>query len=116
MKKPLAKLSAAAIASQLLVAKAFALLPPECPDGINCTDDGVAGIRNAILRVVKTVLDFVLLLAVVYVIVAGIRLVVSGGDDGEKDKAKKTIIYVIIGIIIVLLARVIVTFIGNIFQ
>jgi glucose uptake protein GlcU len=40
----------------------------------------------------------------------------NGGDEGEKDKAKKTIIYVIIGIIVVLFARVIVSFVNTLFS
>lgn len=78
---------------------------PNLPNEVN--------LINAIIRVVVAVLDFVLLLAVVFVIVAGIRLIVSGGEEGEKDKAKKTIIYVIAGIIVVLLARAIVSFVSS---
>ncbi len=62
---------------------------------------------------IVAVLDFILIIAVIYIIFAGIRLIVSGGEEGEKDKAKQTIIYVIIGIIVVLFARVIVTFVNT---
>lgn len=69
--------------------------------------------KSIIIRIIEKILDYVLLVAMIYVIVAGIRLIISGGEEGEKDKAKKTIIYVIIGIIIVLLARVIVIFVNK---
>jgi Type IV secretion system pilin len=84
---------------------------PEIP-GLS-TYEGTDGIINAIVDIIVIILDFVLLLAVLFVIIAGIRLIISGGDEGQKDTAKKTIIYVIAGIIIILLARVIVTFVAS---
>ena len=110
MRKALAKVSAAAVASQFFVIKALAALPD--PPGIPglSTQVGEQGIKQAIVDILIKVLDIITLLGVIFVIVAGIRLIISGGDDGEKDKAKKTIIYVIVGIIVVLFARVIVTF------
>ncbi len=68
------------------------------------------GIRDVILRVLSFVLDFLALAAVIFIIIAGIRMIVSGGSEDQKDKAKKTILYVIIGLLIVLFARVIVGF------
>jgi succinate dehydrogenase/fumarate reductase cytochrome b subunit len=97
----------------LFAQRAFALQDPY--------SNSITGLSNqtdigtAIVNVITKILDFVILAAVVFVIVAGIRLVVSGGDEGQKDTAKKTIIYVIIGIIVVLFARVIVTFVANLF-
>lgn len=113
MKNLLTYVSGAMLSAQLLVSRAFALNEPPDINGIN-SGTGEEGIKNAIVNVVETVLDFVLLLAVVYVIVAGIRLIVSGGDEAQKDGAKKTIIYVIVGILIILLARVIVSFVAGI--
>lgn len=110
MKNLLAQIAGAVAASQLMVVRAFAALPP--PDdvsGLSSTTD----LQQAIVDVVEAVLDFILIIAVVFVIVAGIRLIVSGGDDSQKDKAKNTIIYVIVGIIVVLFARVIVTFVNT---
>jgi hypothetical protein len=68
------------------------------------------GIRDVVLRALGFVLDFLALAAVVFIIIAGIRLIISQGSDEQKDKAKKTILYVIIGLLIVLFARVIVGF------
>lgn len=114
MKKLLAQISGAMVASQMLVAQAFAALPePDAILGLE-TGTGTQGIKDAIIKVLTTILDFILLIAVIYVVIAGIRLIVSGGDEGQKDKAKQTIIYVIVGIIVVLFARVIVTFVNNI--
>ncbi len=68
------------------------------------------GVRDVILRVLSFVLDFMALAAVIFIVIAGIRLIVSQGGDEQKDKAKKTILFVIIGLLVILFARVIVGF------
>ena len=123
MKHFIAQVSGALAASQFFVGKALAaastsaaggggLNPPPAIGGLSNDTD----IKTAIVSIIVWVLDFVLLIAVVFVIVAGIRLIISGGDEGEKDKAKQTIIYVIVGIVVVIFARVIVMFVSNIFK
>ncbi len=72
---------------------------------------GTVNLRQLILNILAWVLNFLALLAVIFIIIAGIRLIVSQGDDDQKGKAKKTIMYVIIGLIVIILARVIVGFV-----
>lgn len=104
-----ASVASAIAASGLLVSKAFAALPePSTISGL-ATDTNIS---VAIVSIIESILDFILIIAVLFVIIAGIRLIVSGGDEGAKDKAKTTIIYVIAGIIVVLFARVIVSFVN----
>lgn len=67
-------------------------------------------IRQVILNALVFVLNFLALAAVIFIVIAGIRLIVSQGSDEQKDKAKKTIIAVIVGLLVVLFARVIVGF------
>ena len=94
--------------------KAFAqdLFGP-VPDigGISATD--TASIRQGILDILDVILSFMALIAVIVVVIAGIRLVVSQGEEQEKDKAKKTIFYAVIGLIIILLAQAIIGFIQD---
>lgn len=71
-------------------------------------------ITEIILTIIAFILELALLLAVVAIIVAGIYLIVSNGDEGQKDKAKKIITYAIIGILVILLARVIILFVVGI--
>ena len=115
MKKFLTTISTAVAASQFFAVKALAALnaPPTGMGGIKDTGGDSNSIKATIVELLVKVLDFITLLGVIFVVVAGIRLIVSGGDEGEKDKAKKTIIYVIIGIVVVLFARVIVQFFAN---
>ena len=71
-------------------------------------------IRSIIIKIILFILDFVLILAVVAIIIAGIYLITSAGDEGQKDKAKKIIYYALIGIVLVLMSRVIVSVVNQI--
>ncbi|MBT3292712.1 hypothetical protein HN512_04320 [Candidatus Peregrinibacteria bacterium] len=72
-----------------------------------------ADVRTSITDILKEILTYMALVAVIFIVIAGIRLVVSQGEDAEKDKAKKTITYVIIGLIVILFARAIVSIVAN---
>lgn len=72
----------------------------------DATDEN--SLRGTIISIIEAVLDFLALIAVIVIIIAGIRLIVSQGEDEQKEKAKKTILYAIIGLVVVLFARVIV--------
>lgn len=74
---------------------------------------GIAGlptgdVRSTILRILSTVLSFLALAAVITIIIAGIILIVSLGNEDSKERAKRIIYYTLIGLVIVLFARVIV--------
>ncbi len=117
---PLKRIGAYALTSGTLVmslaSSAFAQFGGEDPElegtpGAG-TDEGT--IREIIVNVVNVVLNFLALIAVIVIVIAGIRLIISQGEDEAKDKAKKTIFYALIGLVIVLFARVIVGLITNI--
>ena len=94
--------------------KAFAQIFGNVPDigGVQGRSD--AEVRQGILDVLEVVLNFMALIAVIFIVIAGIRLVVSQGEETEKDKAKKTILYVVIGLVIILIAQAIVSFIAEV--
>ncbi len=103
--------SAAAVTSIVTVSSAlaqFAGPEPDIEGTPGAGDAGSDGIRDIITDIINAVLNFLALIAVVVVIIAGIRLIVSQGNDEEKDKAKKAIFYALAGLVIVLFARVIV--------
>jgi hypothetical protein len=52
-------------------------------------------------------------LAVIMIIVGGVRYVVSAGNDSNVTGAKNTIIYAIVGLIIIAVAQVVVHFVLN---
>ena len=82
---------------------------PAIPGTIDSSPDK-QGIRDVILRALAFVLDFLALSCVVIVIIAGVYLVFSQGGDEQKDKGKKAILYFILGLLVILFARVIVGF------
>lgn len=74
---------------------------------------GVAGlpsgdVRSTIVRILRSVLSFLALAAVITIIIAGIILILSLGNEEQKDRAKRIIFYTLIGLVIILFARVIV--------
>lgn len=111
-------LRASYIALSFLAApKAFAGAPKlfsGIPDigGIDATDTDA--VRASVLDVLHTVLSFLALIAVIVIVIAGIRLILSQGEETAKDNAKKTIFYVIIGLVVILLAQAIVGFISDV--
>lgn len=77
--------------------------------GTGCTGD--AGINNLIAAIVNIFSWVVGVLAVIMIIYAGFTYVASGGDSGKIGTAKSTLIYAIVGIIVVAFSQVIVKFV-----
>ena len=65
----------------------------------------------AVMGLIKSVLGFVTIIAVVYCLWAGFQIMTAGGDEEKVKSGRKTIIQVIIGIIIMWLSYAIVTWI-----
>ncbi len=62
-------------------------------------------------QVTNTILYVVGIIAVIMLIIGGIRYVISGGDSKKVTDAKNTVLYAIIGLIIAFLAFAIVNFV-----
>lgn len=81
--------------------------------GVICNDEAAAtgGVSNIILRVIS-ILSFVVGgVCVLMVIIGGFRYVISGGDTNGVQGAKNTILYAVVGLVVVLFARVILAFV-----
>jgi uncharacterized membrane protein len=87
------------------------------PDGTaDCkTENANAGTRvNDIVTAVINILSLVVgVVAVIMIIVGGLRYITSNGDSGQVGNAKNTILYAVVGLIVVALAQVIVRFVVN---
>lgn len=83
----------------------------------NCNSGGItdAQAQLKINNLLRSVINFFSLIvgvvAVIMIIVGGLKYITSGGDSGNVSGAKNTIIYAIIGIIIVALSQFIVRFV-----
>jgi len=75
-----------------------------------CNDNGkeVTGLVRTIINVISVIAGFV---AVVMIIVGGMKYITSGGESSKTASAKNTIIFSLIGLVIVAMAQVIVRFV-----
>lgn len=85
-------------------------------NGGNCEVSGSQP-TNSLASIAKTAVNLLSLIvgviAVIMIIYGGLRYITSGGDSGSVGNAKNTLIYAIIGLIIVALAQLIVHFVLN---
>ena len=75
-----------------------------------CPSD-LFGDSGVFKQVTNTILYIVGIIAVIMLIIGGIRYVISGGDAKKVTDAKNTVLYAIIGLIISFLAFAIVNFV-----
>lgn len=75
-----------------------------------CPSD-LFGNTGVFKKITNTILYIVGIVAVIMLIIGGIKYVVSGGDSKKVIDAKNTILYAIIGLIIAFLAFAIVNFV-----
>lgn len=116
-------LSALTVLLSCAAPKAFAQVYSGC--GIFCGIDSAGGIdglsqsksiTELIMIVITFILDIALIIAVLAIIIAGMYLITSNGDEGQKDKAKQIIWYCILGILLILFSRAIVMLVNSIFS
>jgi hypothetical protein len=80
------------------------------PTSAICKDQG-ASPTNLIATIVNVLLFIVGAIAVVMIIIGGIMYATSAGDSGQVTKAKNTILYAVIGLVVAFLAFAIVQFV-----
>ena len=95
------------------VAGASALTLSEGVEAARCDGcpENLFGDNGVFRQVTNTVLYIVGIIAVIMLIVGGIRYITSGGDAKKVTDAKNTVLYAIIGLVICLLAFAIVNFV-----
>lgn len=88
-------------------------------DGATCLDDDDTntGTTEDITELSKQIVNWLSLIigivAVVMIIIGGLRYITSGGDQQKVTNAKNTIMYAIIGLVIILFAQTIVRLVVN---
>ncbi len=75
------------------------------------TDVGAGGLQLVVLAIVNFILRSVGAVAVLIVIYAGIRIIISRGNEEGVTEAKKILTYTVVGLILVLCADAIVTYV-----
>ena len=91
---------------------------PKCQVQKGINKSGGTGADNdagALTGFIKTIVDILLFLigaiAVIMIIIGGIRYVTSNGDQGQVTGAKNTILYAIVGLVVAIMAYAIVNFV-----
>lgn len=70
--------------------------------------DGLYGLAKNVVNIFSVIVGII---AVIMIIFGGFKYITSGGDSGNVSGAKNTLIYAIVGLIIVALAQFIVHFV-----
>ena len=108
---------AAIIAPQMILASSSNLVFADAKTQIESAVNEVGGsenktdVRGFIGNIIKTMFFIVGVLAVIVIIFAGVTFVMSAGDSQTIQKAKTTIIYAVIGLIVSILSYAIVNFV-----
>jgi hypothetical protein len=77
----------------------------------NCRVAGDPSLTNTVRNVINILSVIVGIAAVIMVILGGFRYVTSGGDSNSTKGARDTIIYALVGLVVVALAQAIVQFV-----
>ena len=112
---PIALISSLAMAASGLTAKA-ALAAMTIQGGANSARGadqpmdlfGASGTFSTITNVLLFVIGAI---AVIMIVIGGLRYVISGGDSNQVTAAKNTILYAIVGIIVAILAYAAINFV-----
>ena len=76
--------------------------------------DGAASLGTVASNLISTIIAIVGIIAVIGIIIGGVQYATSAGDASKTKKAKNTILYSIIGLVVALLSWAIVNFVlGN---
>lgn len=78
--------------------------------GVSCGSSPTT-VPIAIGKIVNLLLFIIGAVAVIMIVIGGLRYVLSGGDPKNTTAAKDTILYAVVGVIVALLAYAIVNFV-----
>lgn len=107
-------------ATGLISIPAFA---EDCTDICNCSTASeeikaasgcggtIASFEDTLMGIINGVLGILAVVAVIVIIIGGVQYMVSAGDPNKTKKAKDTILYACIGLVIIGLAAIIVNFV-----
>jgi hypothetical protein len=79
--------------------------------GSGATGSLSTGVKNIAAQAVNIFSIIVGIIAVIMIIYGGFRYITSGGDSGKVGNAKNTLIYAIVGLVIVALSQLIVHYV-----
>ena len=111
-------LSIVTLSNVILTAIRFAFLNGQSWDScalIGATSECIAP-TDVVTNTIQWFIGSAGIVALIFVIIGGIGYTTSAGDQGKLQKAKNTIIYALIGIIVVTIAEILVSFVSGIIR
>lgn len=75
--------------------------------------DPIAGSNGLIIKIANLIAIIAAIAAVILIIIGGIKYAISGGDTNDVTSAKNTVLYALIGLVVIALARTLIVFIVN---
>lgn len=79
--------------------------------GISIAGTAQNGLIPAILNLLSYFLILAAVIAAIYIIFGGVKYIISQGDESAAEEAKSTIVYAVIGLVVIGLAAALVNFI-----
>ena len=88
----------------------------EVKNGVNSVGgsdpgNGSAAFTNLLQSIINILLFLIGAIAVIMIIIGGLRYVISGGDQGAITGAKNTILYAVIGLVVAIMAYAIINWV-----
>ena len=92
-------------------------VPQGVKDAAGCPGNSNSDLPTVIQNILNAIIGVAGVVSVVFIVIGGIQYITSTGDPGKTKKAKDTILYALIGLIVCALSFAIVNFvISNILQ
>jgi cytochrome bd-type quinol oxidase subunit 2 len=76
-------------------------------------EDGGQKLTSLIKTIINLITIIVGIVSVIMIIVGGLKYITSAGDSNKATSAKNTIVYAVIGLVVVAFAQIIVRFVVN---
>ena len=88
----------------------------ETPNFVNNRLMGFTNFGDMIVAFINWVLFFLFIITILFIIIGGFKWIFAGGNEDQIGKAKKTVIYAIVGLFIVISSySIVATLTGNYF-
>jgi type IV secretory pathway VirB2 component (pilin) len=97
-------LAALLVPAVLVFGSGLSEAPPDVP------------LDDAIDKIVNFVFGLLIAVAVLFIIIAGFMFITASGNDDQVKKARSMLLYAVVGVIVALLAKGIVTFLKTTFS
>ena len=82
----------------------------------DCVADNCVDANQLVTNAIQWVIGVAGIVALIYVVIGGIGYITASGDSSKLQKSKQTILYALIGLVIVALAEIITAFVSNLIR